>query len=409
MVERFLGVEEVASSNLVVPTILHIRLSIFSAVFFCGGSMKKIGLYIHIPFCEKKCHYCDFYSITNKKYIDAYINALTKEIEKTDKEIFSVYIGGGSPSILEISEITKIFAALNKINLSKCEEISIEANPSQITAQKLERWLKLGIRRISIGAQSFSDKLLKNAGRIHTAKMAEESVILAKEAGFKNISLDLMYGLPFETLSDLKADIDKAASLSPTHISAYSLMLEKNTPLIKLLNENKLTLPDDETVEEMYDTVNEFIPKYQYGRYEVSNFAKVGYECKHNLLYWSNGDYIGVGASAASFIGGVRYKNNCSIEEYIYKINNNLEVNSIEERTKKDAIFEYIFLALRKTDGLNAEDFQKNFNMDFESVFKKELSELKKLNLLVKQKNQFSLTEKGFKLSNMVFEKFILQ
>ena len=409
MVERFLGVEEVASSNLVVPTILHIRLSIFRRSFFMGGFMKKTGLYIHIPFCEKKCHYCDFYSITDKKYADAYIDALSKEIEKTDEEIFSVYIGGGSPSILTNSEITRIFDALKKINLSKCEEISIEANPSQITPQKLECWLNLGIGRISVGAQSFNDKLLKHAGRIHTAKQAQDCINLAKKAGFQNISLDLMYGLPFETLSDLKADIEKAVSLSPTHISAYSLMLEENTPLIKLLNEKKLALPSDETVEEMYDAVNEILPKYGYKRYEVSNFAKAGYECKHNLIYWSDDEYIGVGASAASFIGGVRYKNDCSVEEYIQKINNNLKTAAIEERTREDAIFEYIFLALRKVNGLNIEDFQNKFGMDFERVYEKELAELKNLNLLFKQNNQIRLTEKGFKISNSVFEKFILQ
>lgn len=369
--------------------------------------MKKLGLYIHIPFCENKCNYCDFYSITNKVHINEYIDVISKEISRQNNIFTSIYIGGGSPSLLSIKNITKIFNALNKLNLSNCEEITIEANPSQITAKKLNCWLNLGITRISIGIQSFNDNLLKKAGRIHTGLQAVESVKLAQKAGFKNISLDLIYGLPGEELKDLFEDIYKAASLSPTHISPYALMIEENTTFFKLLNDNKLNLPSDEIVEEMYDIVNNTLPSLGFNRYEISNFAKGGYECKHNLLYWNYNDYVGLGATAASFINNVRYKNTCSVEEYIHRVNNNLNVNTVEDRTFKEAMFEYIFLALRKVDGLNKENFQKKFGIDFENTFQNELKELKNLNLLFIKNDQICLTEKGFKVSNMVFEKFL--
>lgn len=370
--------------------------------------MQKLGLYIHIPFCEKKCYYCDFYSVTNKKYIKSYISALCSEIEKhTDKIFTSIYVGGGSPSILNSEEITKLFASLNKLNLSSCEEITIEANPSQITFEKLSVYLKLGINRISIGAQSFNDNLLKNAGRIHDSKTAENAVKLAKKAGFQNISLDLIYALLGETVSDLREDVKKAVDLNPRHISAYSLILEENTPLYKMIERDKIKLPKEEVAEEMYDIINEELPKFGYNRYEVSNFATTGFECKHNLLYWSDFQYIGLGAAAASFTDNVRYKNNCSVEEYIYKIQNNICVNEVEERTKENAIFEYVFLSLRKVAGLNKSDFYKKFGERFEKKYGKEIEELKNLNLLKENETHIYFTPKGFKISNMVFEKFI--
>ena len=370
--------------------------------------MQKLGLYIHIPFCEKKCYYCDFYSITNKKYIAPYINALCKDIEKhCDKTFTSIYIGGGSPSLLNIEEIIKIFTALKKLNLSYIEEITIETNPSQLTAEKLSCYLNLTINRISVGVQSFNDRILRNIGRIHTGNDAINAVELAKNAGFKNISVDLIYGLPNESISDITSDIKKAEELGVDHISAYSLMLEENTPLFNMVEKNKLNLPQDEIVEKMYDMVNKELPKLGYNRYEVSNFAKKGCECKHNLLYWSDFPYIGVGCAAASFKDNIRYKDNCSVEEYIYKINHNIEVNSVEERTEKDAIFEYIFLSLRKVVGLSKGEFQSKFNMNFDTEFSKEIQELKKLNLMEEKEDYIYLTPKGFKVSNMVFEKFI--
>lgn len=370
--------------------------------------MDKLGLYIHIPFCIGKCYYCDFYSITDKKYIALYINALCKDIEKYQNKAFtSIYIGGGSPSLLDTETITKLFNGLNKLNLLNIEEVTIEANPSQITAEKLACYLKLGINRISVGVQSFNTKILKNIGRIHTGEAAINAVKLAKSAGFENISVDLIYGLPGESILDVTDDIKQAADLNIEHISAYSLMLEENTLLYDLVADKKINLPTDETVEEMYDIVNQELPALGYNRYEVSNYAKNNYECKHNLLYWSDFPYIGLGAAAASFVDNIRYKNNCSVEEYIYKINRNFEVNIMEDRTKNDAIFEYIFLSLRKVIGLKKQDFQNKFNINFEKEFKSEIQELKKLNLLRENEDYIYLTPKGFKVSNMVFEKFI--
>jgi len=370
--------------------------------------MQKLGLYVHIPFCISKCNYCDFYSITNKKYIVPYINALCKDVEKYQNKAFtSVYIGGGSPSLLDMEVITKLFDNINKLNLTGVEEITIEANPSQITVEKLACYLNLGINRISIGVQSFNPKILKNIGRIHTGEDAKKAVKLAKSSGFKNINADLIYGLPGESILDLNEDIKKIVDLDIEHISAYSLMLEENTSLYNLIEKNKLNLPTDEVVEEMYDIVNQELPKLGYNRYEVSNFAKEGYECKHNMLYWSDCSYIGVGCAAASLINDIRYKNNCSVEEYILKISHNIDVNEVEKRTQNDAIFEYIFLSLRKVIGLDKRDFQVKFKANFEKEFKSEIQELAKLNLISENDNYIYLTPTGFKISNMVFEKFI--
>lgn len=369
---------------------------------------QKLGLYIHIPFCEKKCHYCDFYSITDKKYIDSYIIALDKEIEKyQDQNITSVYVGGGSPSVLNVAQITGLFRSVCKLNLSNCVEMTIEINPSQVSEEKLRTYLTFGVNRISVGVQSFNDKLLKNVGRIHDGKQAINTLNMAKKAGFKNISADLIYGLPGENITDLQEDIKKAADLGVNHISAYSLMLEENTPLYKMVAENKIILPTEEKVEEMYDFVSENLPALGYSRYEISNFAKLGYECKHNLLYWSDYPYIGVGSTAAGFVNNVRYKNNCTVKEYIERIKVGANVNVEENRTKEDALFEYIFLALRKIEGLNKTDFSNKFNADIEIMYNNEIAELKNLKLLEENENFLYLTPKGLKVSNMVFEKFI--
>lgn len=356
--------------------------------------MKSI--YIHIPFCKQKCLYCDFNSFQNKEeLIEKYFDALIKEIKsyKINNELETIYIGGGTPSYPDEKYIEEVLKTL-----PKAKEITLELNPGTITENKLLKYKEIGINRLSIGLQAVQDSILKEIGRIHTLKEFEEAFKLARKVGFNNINVDLMHGLPNQSLEDFKESVDYLVKLNPEHISCYSLILH---------NDIFKNLPPDEEEREMYYYAKEKLKENGYEHYEISNFAKKEKKSNHNLVYWNQEEYIGVGAGASSYINNKRYTNIGNLEEYIRRINNNESVNIIEEeQTKEDKIKEYIILQLRLTKGLNIEKTNQKFNINILKKFEKEIKKLEKFKLIEVNESIY-LTEKGLDLANLVWEEFV--
>lgn len=354
---------------------------------------KELGIYVHIPFCAQKCYYCDFVSFANKQeMIKEYINALKKEIFSKSEElkveseksksvgasiecpqfnhkksiITTIYIGGGTPSFIEAEFIVDIIKTIKEdFTIKEDAEITIEVNPGTVTKEKLEKYKRSGINRISIGLQSANNKLLKEIGRIHTYEEFLNTYNCAREVGFENINVDLMLALPNQTIDDLKDSIEKVVSLEPEHISVYSLILEEGTKLFDLVTNKKIKLLDDNVERIMYWRVKEKLEQVGYIHYEISNFAKNGYESKHNLNCWSQEEYIGVGLAAHSYVDGVRYSNTENMNEYInaFSLEENgknivtiHEKQNIEEKQK-----EYMMLGLRKLEGVKISDFKNKF------------------------------------------------
>lgn len=374
--------------------------------------MREIGIYIHIPFCMQKCLYCDFLSFTNKeKYEEKYIKSLIKEIEKwkeknTDEKIKTVYIGGGTPSYINSSYIAEI---MQKLDLKDAEEITIEANPGSITKEKLEIYKKSGINRISIGLQSTNNELLKKIGRIHTFEEFMQSYKLAKQSGFSNINIDLMIGLPSQAMWDVKEELKEIIKLEPTHISVYSLIVEKNTKLEKMIKDGALKLLDEDLERKMYWYVKNTLERNGYEHYEISNFARKGFSSKHNLDCWSQKEYRGFGVGAHSYIGNRRFSNVEIINEYIDNIENckfekNIIVHEIQEHEEK--IKEYMLLNLRKIKGVSIKNFKKTFKKEPFDIFKEELGKLLEEDLLILEKDNIRLSEKGIDLANLVWREF---
>ena len=356
--------------------------------------MKSI--YIHIPFCKQKCLYCDFNSFDNKEdLIEEYFNALIKEIKmyKINNELETIYFGGGTPSVPNEKYIEKVLK-----ELPKAKEITLELNPGTITENKLIAYKKMGINRLSIGLQAIQNNILKEIGRIHTLLDFEEAFNLARKVGFDNINVDLMHGLPNQTLNYFKESVDYLIKLNPEHISCYSLILH---------NDIFKNLPPDEIEREMYYYAKSELSKNGYEHYEISNFAKNGKKSNHNLVYWNQKQYIGVGAGASSYIDGKRYTNISSIEEYIKRINKNESVNILEEeQTKEDKVKEYIILKLRLIEGLNIKEINEKFNINILKDFEKQIEKLKKLEL-INVNERIYLTKKGLDLANIVWDEFI--
>ncbi len=321
--------------------------------------MKTDFLYIHIPFCIRKCIYCDFFSVpydesVAKKYIDALCQELY--LKKDFSTILkTIYIGGGTPSLLPNECFRQLFNCLrNNFNFSSSAEITVEANPGTINESKINTVLSLGVNRLSIGIQSFNNDELKTLGRIHSSEDASRSIEIIKKEGINNFSVDLMYGIPGQTMDSWHNSISTAVGLSPTHISAYELTPEENTPLYKLIQSHKIQMPDEELILEMYNHAIDYFASCGYEHYEISNFALPGFKCMHNLNYWDRGEYIGVGTGAHSFINGIRSNNTEDITRYIEDLNNGIipEIESAKP-TSAEALKEFIFLGLRKTEGIN--------------------------------------------------------
>ena len=371
--------------------------------------MKEIGVYIHIPFCKQKCLYCDFVSFANKQDLQReYIDALKKEIKnwKIDEyKVKTMYIGGGTPSYIDsnyISEIIKLVGIT--------QSITIEANPGTITRQKLLDYKNAGINRLSIGLQSTNDRLLKQIGRIHNYKQFLETYNLAREIGFNNINVDLMIGLPNQSIEDIKQSLEKICKLNPEHISVYSLIVEENTPIQKLIANGELELPDEEKERQMYWYVKDFLELNGYKHYEISNFAKPGFESEHNLDCWNQKEYIGFGVAAYSYMNKKRFGNISNLEEYIQNCNNNdFDKNIIleEVQDKNQQMNEYMILGLRKIDGISIQQFEEKFNENPIMIFRKELQKLHEEKLILINGDVIKLSNKGLDLANIVWEEFV--
>lgn len=384
--------------------------------------MKKIlGIYVHIPFCMSKCKYCDFISFQNiEEKEDEYINCIIKEIENANWEkinnnynVTTIYIGGGTPSYLNEKNIEKIINLIKqkiRYNETNKIEITIEINPGTVTEQKLLKYKSIGINRISIGLQSTNDYLLKNIGRIHNYEQFLVTYKLARKIGFTNINVDLMLGLPEQTIEHLKQSLDDILLLNPNHISVYSLILEEKTPLFELVNQGKVKLPDEELERQMYWYVKNKLELAGYNHYEISNFAKKQNESKHNLNCWNQEEYLGFGLAAHSYYGDKRYSNINDLNKYIENIKNNkFEKNIIVHEIQKneDKQKEFMLLGLRKIEGVSISTFKEKFVENPIYIFKNELLNLTEQGLLEIDGDKIRLTNKGLDFANIVWEEFV--
>lgn len=387
---------------------------------------KNVGLYIHIPFCKQKCQYCDFKSYAGKEnLIDTYIRWLEFELKgvgegnRLDYEnnlddlavVKSIYIGGGTPSFIDGKYIEEILSIANEYyTVDDNAEITIEVNPGTIDKDKFETYLRSGINRISIGLQSTHDRLLKELGRIHTYEDFLNTYNLARSGGFKNINVDLMLGLPNQSLQDLEESLKEIIKLNPEHISVYSLIIEEGTLFYKKLEMNEIVLPDDELERKMYWGTKKKLENAGYVHYEISNFAKPGFESKHNLSCWNQEEYIGIGVAAHSYTNDVRYSNIDSIEEYIKNYEEDNETDNFvfhEKQTKISKMKEFMMLGLRKIQGIRIQDFKNKFGENPIYLYRKELEKLVNEELLEIDGDIIKLTNKGIDLANLVWEEFV--
>jgi len=374
--------------------------------------MRAMSLYIHIPFCKQKCLYCDFPSYSGKeRFMDEYIDALNKEIlhKAHQYTVNSIFIGGGTPSYLNNSSLEKLLATLNKLNLKENIEFTVECNPGTLDKKNLTIMKKYNVNRISMGLQSTKNSVLKEIGRIHSYEEFRNNYFLARECGFDNINVDLMFGLPNQTFEDWKKSLEEVATLEPAHISAYSLIIEEGTHFYDLYKNDKLNLPDEDKERLMYLATKEILNKYGYHQYEISNFAKIGKECFHNKVYWKCDEYLGLGVSASSFIDKKRIKNIDDIQDYIDKIKKNEDVTEeIHINDINDNMEEFIFMGLRMIEGIEINEFKERFNKDIYEVYRDIINKNIKKELLICSSGRLFLSPKGMEISNYVMSDFIL-
>jgi oxygen-independent coproporphyrinogen III oxidase len=359
----------------------------------------SMGLYIHIPFCRKKCFYCDFYSRPYRgAQAEDYLKALLRQLDGCTYRFSSVFVGGGTPTVLSDTQLADLLNSIGKKRL-RGGEFTVEANPESLTVEKIKIMLDHGVNRLSVGVQSFDDKKLKKLGRIHNAETAQEKILLAHKMGFKNISLDLIFGVWGESLSDWKNDLAAAAVLPVKHISAYALSYEKNTPLSKMVNRDAMKRPSDACVAAMYELAMSFLPAQGFLQYEVSNFALKGFECRHNLNYWDNGEYLGLGPSAVSYVNGVRSRNRARLHDYIKRVNMGKSlIVSREKLSPEKSRREAAAIKIRTAAGIV-----------FDPLFSNEINGLLKRGLIeyCRNKRGIRLTPKGFLFCDEVSAAFV--
>lgn len=376
--------------------------------------MKKLGLYFHIPFCNTKCLYCDFDSHTSTyEQRKSYINSLIKEIylakEKYNLDnyiIDTIFIGGGTPTALDNDLLEKLLFEIDgNFSFSDDLEYSIEINPNSISKEKIKTLQKSRINRISIGLQSANEEELKALGRSHSYQDFEQTYSMFQEHGFENISIDLMMGIPNQSLESYKNTIKKVLKLNPSHISSYMLIIEDGTPFAKMYEKGLITVDDDFTLV-LYDYCIDTLEANGYHQYEISNFAKKGKKCRHNIRYWKVDEYLGFGQSAASYINKARFSNNNI--DYEQSINNGIiPITQYSIQTTKDLYEEWIFLKLRMNEGIIIDELDKKFKMNFRQKYAKVLQDLKSRKLINDYSHSLSLTREGFKVSNSIFLEFI--
>ncbi len=375
--------------------------------------MTDLGIYIHIPFCRSRCDYCGFYSV-GRKPSDRFVQALTKEIEKKapafeDRLCDTIYFGGGTPSSLSAAQLSEIFGALRQyFHISKDAEITMEMNPCDMSEDYLSAAKALGVNRLSVGIQSHDDRLLRAIGRLHTAKEAKDAVKRAYRLGFHNISVDLMYELPGQSVSDFEKSIRWAMHLPVNHMSIYSLILEEGTRMAQLAEKGLLSRPTEEESWAMYQAMCRLLPHYGMERYEISSFARKGYRSRHNQKYWELSDYIGFGPAACSRIGRERRENLPGVGLYEKELlSGNLPNEEVERLTDKDEMEEYCFLHLRMKEGIPLADFRRHYGEDIEYWYGDAIKMLKARKLLMEKEGNLALTYKGAALGNFVFEQFL--
>lgn len=386
--------------------------------------MSNLELYIHIPFCEKKCKYCDFVSFrADFSVVDKYISKLLEEIEAkkylaNDYQISSIYIGGGTPSFIEPKHIAFIMESIkSNYNVLEDAEISIEVNPNSVNEDKICTYFNSGINRLSIGLQSTNDDELKILGRVHNYSDFLNAYNIAIHAGFKNINVDLINGIPSQTPESFKKSLKQVLMLNIKHISIYNLIIEDNTPFKSMLENNEIQLPLENDLLMMDKITKELTDYYRLNRYEISNYAKEGFECRHNLGYWSDVPYIGFGLNSSSYFANTRYKNKTILNDYMslnyrnYMISTN-QNDFYDEVTHIDItnhINEYVMLGFRKIKGINTRDFYNTFNKDFEELFKTALSKYQNMGLVSKESDNYFLTDAGLDVSNSILSDLLLK
>lgn len=374
---------------------------------------KPLSIYVHIPFCVQKCAYCDFLSAPATDEVqEQYLYQLMQEIQKRAEQyaqdyiVKTIFIGGGTPSCVSVSLLCEVLAKLKQyFVVEEQAEISMECNPGTVTEDALKAYRKAGINRLSIGLQSTQDTLLKKLGRIHTYEQFLATYDAARKAGFENINIDLMSALPEQSLADYEQTLEDVLALCPEHISAYSLIVEEGTPFYDM----DLNLPDEDTERMMYERTKQILGEKGYERYEISNYAKAGKECRHNLVYWQRGEYLGVGLGAASLMKDagqkeIRLKNNSDLNAYL---NGDISYEEEEVLNRRDAMEEFFFLGLRQMKGVSLIEFAEQFGEDTIEWFEEAIVTSIQDGLLEQDGEWLRLTEKGIDVSNVVFERFL--
>lgn len=372
---------------------------------------KPLEIYIHIPFCVKKCAYCDFLSVpADAAGQNEYLAALEEELRALpvgkERPVTSVFVGGGTPTVVDAGKLCRILDVLKKkFDCSPDTEITIEANPGTLSQEKLELYRSHGVNRLSLGLQSAEERLLKRLGRIHTYEEFLESFFLARNAGFSNINVDLMFALPGQSCSDWINTLEKVAALQPEHISAYSMIVEEGTPFYEM----ELDLPDEDAEYQMYEDTASVLAWHGYIQYEISNYARPGFSCRHNEGYWRRRDYLGIGLGAASLLDGVRFSNTGDMEEYLRGAGEPEHLRQdVRSLTQKDEMEEFMFLGLRMTEGVSEKCFQEQFQAPLCSVYGQVLDKYRKLGLLEYADGFWRFTRAGIHVSNRILADFLV-
>ena len=373
---------------------------------------KPTSAYVHIPFCTQICYYCDFSKVFIKNQpVDSYLEHLIEEYDSYDiKKLRTLYIGGGTPTALSAPQLAFLLEKLtDKLDLSYLEELTIEANPGDLDQEKIAVLKASPVNRVSLGVQTFDDHMLKQIGRSHLEKDIYDNIANLKKAGFDNISIDLIYALPKQTMEDVKINVAKAIALDIPHMSLYSLILENHTVFMNRMRRGKLPLPKEELEAEMFDYIIAELEKAGFEHYEISNFSKPGFESRHNLMYWDNAEYYGVGAGASGYVDGVRYKNHGPIRHYLQAVEAGDARVQEEVLTLNEKMEEEMFLGLRKKSGVSKKRFEEKFGISFEGQYGAVVSDLTEQGLLVADRDVVRMTKQGLFLGDTVAEKFILE
>ncbi|HEO5627685.1 TPA: oxygen-independent coproporphyrinogen III oxidase [Streptococcus agalactiae] len=373
---------------------------------------KPTSAYVHIPFCTQICYYCDFSKVFIKNQpVDAYLQALIREFRSYDiTELRTLYIGGGTPTSISAVQLDYLLTELSRdLNLNTLEEFTIEANPGDLTVDKIEVLQKSAVNRVSLGVQTFNDKHLKRIGRSHNEAQIYSTIDALKTAGFQNISIDLIYALPGQTMDDVRSNVAKALSLNIPHLSLYSLILEHHTVFMNKMRRGKLHLPTEDLEAEMFEYIISEMERNGFEHYEISNFTKPGFESRHNLMYWDNVEYYGVGAGASGHLDGIRYRNRGPIQHYLKGVSEGNARLSEEVLSKNEMMEEELFLGLRKKEGVSIGKFEQKFGTSFEKRYGQIVQELQSDGLLKENNGFIQMTKKGLFLGDTVAEKFIVE